>query len=221
MSFSIEWDERYKENTHMSIWPWSDLVTYVMRYARPIDKNYKVLEIGCGAGANIPFFQALGVEYYAIEGSQTIVESLHQKYPELRQNIVVGDFTDNLIFADQFDLIVDRASLTHNTTTSIKNSLSLIYNSLKFGGKYIGIDWFSTEHSEYLNGDQIGDIFLRSNYIKGQFANLGKIHFSDKVHLQELFSSFRFEILEHKIVKREIPENEYVFAAWNFVVVKE
>lgn len=221
MSFSIEWDERYKENTHMSIWPWSDLVTYVMRYARPIDKNYKVLEIGCGAGANISFFQALGVEYYAIEGSQTIVESLHKKYPELRQNIVVGDFTNNLIFADQFDLIVDRASLTHNTTISIKNSLSLIYNSLKFGGKYIGIDWFSTEHSEYLNGDQIGDIFLRSNYIKGQFANLGKIHFSDKVHLQELFSNFRFEILEHKIVKREIPENEYVFAAWNFVVVKE
>src|SRR5471030_3036260 len=131
MSFSIEWDERYKENTHMSIWPWSDLVSYVMRYARPSGKEYKVLEIGCGAGANIPFFQALGVEYYAIEGSQTIVESLHKKYPKLQKNIVVCDFTDDLVFSEQFDLIVDRAALTHNMTVAIKNSLSLIYNSLK------------------------------------------------------------------------------------------
>ena len=38
----------------MSIWPWSDLVSYVMRYTK-INENYKVLEIGCGSGANIPF----------------------------------------------------------------------------------------------------------------------------------------------------------------------
>ena len=60
MSFSNEWDESYKKNTHLSIWPWSDLVSYVMRYARPENpKNCNVLELGCGAGANIDFFKWL------------------------------------------------------------------------------------------------------------------------------------------------------------------
>ena len=53
MSFSNEWENRYKAKTHLSIWPWSDLVSLVMRH-KPIKENFKVLELGCGAGANIP-----------------------------------------------------------------------------------------------------------------------------------------------------------------------
>ena len=58
MNFSKEWEERYRENTHLSVWPWSNLISYVMRYARPENKDFSVLELGCGAGANIPFFSA-------------------------------------------------------------------------------------------------------------------------------------------------------------------
>ena len=36
MTFSNEWDQRYQENTHMSIWPWSDLVSFVKRYSKSI-----------------------------------------------------------------------------------------------------------------------------------------------------------------------------------------
>ena len=51
-----------------------------MRYAPPNKPKFCVLELGCGAGANIPFFSSLNVEYYAIEGSPTIVESLRKKW---------------------------------------------------------------------------------------------------------------------------------------------
>ena len=54
MGFSAEWEKQYQKNQQMSIWPWSDLISYVMRYTK-INASYKVLEIGCGAGANIPF----------------------------------------------------------------------------------------------------------------------------------------------------------------------
>ena len=74
MTFSLEWDERYSSNTQMSIWPWSDLVSYVIRYAKPARKQIRVLELGCGAGANIPFFLAQGFKYYGIEGSNTIIK---------------------------------------------------------------------------------------------------------------------------------------------------
>ena len=93
MGFSKGWDECYMKNTQMSIWPWSDLIGYVMRYARPDSAEFKVLELGCGAGANIPFFRTLGVDYYTVEGSATAVESLKEKYTELSNNLVAGDFT--------------------------------------------------------------------------------------------------------------------------------
>ena len=108
----------------MSIWPWSDLVSYVMRHARPQNEKFRVLELGCGAGANIPFFKQLGVQYHAVEGSATIVNMLAGKFPEYRSTIKVGDFTKELPFEGEFDLVVDRASLTCNTTSSIRRGLA-------------------------------------------------------------------------------------------------
>lgn len=95
MGFSTEWNEKYSNNEHMSIWPWSDLISYFYRYAGK--NNVKsVLEIGCGAGANIPFFKALGLDYHAVEGSEFIVRKLKEKYPEYKDNIKCGDFSEFL-----------------------------------------------------------------------------------------------------------------------------
>lgn len=220
MSFSKEWDERYKANTHLSIWPWSDIVSYVMRYARPSSSEYRVLEIGCGAGANIPFFKNLGVQYFAIEGSETIVKKLWERFPELRENIIMGDFTENIPFSGFFDLVVDRSSMTNNSSAAIKQGLAIIYDKLIKGGKYLGIDWFSTLHSEYQRGKPAEDGFTRCGFTEGQFAFLGRIHFSNQDHLQELFESFVIEILEHKVVYREIPPVDYTAAYWNLVARK-
>jgi SAM-dependent methyltransferase len=221
MSFSKEWDKLYQANLHLSIWPWSDLVSYVMRYARPKDKGFKVLELGCGAGANIPFFSSLGMEYYAIEGSETIVKKLQDKFPELKKNIMATDFTKGIPFSHQFDLVVDRGSLTHNTAEGIRNCLSLAISKMKDEAKFIGIDYFSTLHSAYKYGKEFKDINTRTRIKKGNLAETGCVHFSDRAHLEELFSGFRIEILEHKISKREIPNDNYIDASWNLVARKE
>jgi SAM-dependent methyltransferase len=219
MSFSKEWEERHKANKNISIWPWSDLVSYVMRYARPSSLDFRVLELGCGAGANILFFKGLGVQYYAIEGSSLIVERLLERFPELKGNIVVGDFTEDIPFSEPFDLIVDRASLTSNSTPAISGALKIVYDKLKKDGIFIGIDWYSTSHSDYELGDVV-DNYTRCNIQQGQFTGLGKVHFSDKTYLLNLFSNFKVEILEHKTIKREIPDDNHVFASWNLVAKK-
>ena len=116
---------------------------------------------------------------------------------------------------------VDRAAITHNTTSSIKNCLSLIHQKLKPEGKYIGIDWFSTEHSDYSKGSFDEDNYTKNFMEDGQFVGVGRIHFSDKPHLIDLFSSFTIEILEHKISKKEIPEDNHIFASWNCLAIKK
>ena len=154
MTFSKEWDQRYRQHSHMSVWPWSDLVSYVIRYVH-LQKKLYVLEIGCGAGANIPFVLSLGYKYYGIEGSPTIVSKLKKRFPSIKKNIVVGDFTSKIPFDEKFDLVIDRSSLTHNTTEGIRRCLDLVYEKMKDDAKYIGIDWFSTLHQDYPKGTKV------------------------------------------------------------------
>lgn len=221
MKFSREWNSAYRHNVHLSIWPWSDLVSYVMRYARPKKKNFRVLELGCGAGANIPFFMHLKAEYFSVEGSEIIAKKNIIKFPHLKNNILVGDFTKEIPIPGRFDLVVDRASLTHNSKEGIKKCLRIVFSKLKPGGKYIGIDWFSTIHSDYQNGVMAEDPNTRTDIRNGRLAGVGRVHFSDKAHIIDLFSNFKMEIMEQKIIKREIPADGHVFASWNFVAGKE
>jgi SAM-dependent methyltransferase len=218
MSFSQEWNERYQSCTHLSIWPWSDLVSQVMRYCRPDRPGYRVLELGCGAGANIPFLTSLGVDYHAVDGSEEIVGKLWERFPQLRNRIAVGDFTREIPFAGPFDLVVDRASLTHNSTRAIMDAMALLRSRLRPGSKFVGIDWFSTEHADYQQGEQADDLYTRRNIVKGSFAGVGRVHFSDRAHLEQLFSGFKFESLEHKTIRQETPAgNGHSAAFWNFV----
>ena len=72
--FDNNWDKTYKKKFHLSVWPWSDLISYSARYLKPKNKFKKILELGCGAGANIPFFLQRKFDYYGIEGSKTIIK---------------------------------------------------------------------------------------------------------------------------------------------------
>ena len=131
MGFSCEWEQRYAENTHLSIWPWSDVISLVHRHCRQIitKGGGLVLELGCGAGANISFFRTIGLDYYAVEGSPTIAQKLHQRFPDLAKKILeVGDFTLEQPFRGEFDLVIDRAAVTHNNTLSIGGALKKAFD---------------------------------------------------------------------------------------------
>jgi SAM-dependent methyltransferase len=222
MGYSSEWDDKYKDNTHLSVWPWSDVVSLTMRNCKSnFSKDFNVLELGCGAGANIPFFSTNDLNYHALEGSEFIVDKLHKSYPELSENIVVGDFTVAIPFQKEFDMILDRASITCNSESSIRNTMNLVKKSLKPGGKFIAVDWYSTENSEFNIGDQIDDEYTRIFKNKGEFNNTGRVHFFNKVHLLSFFEGFKVTTLAHKSSEYHIPERDgYQFSSWNIVAEK-
>ncbi|MBF0625060.1 MAG: class I SAM-dependent methyltransferase [Magnetococcales bacterium] len=222
MTFSPEWDQRYRDHTNMAIWPWSDVVSLVMTHARPAPggAGYRVLEVGCGAGANIDFFRSLGVEYCAVEGSAAIVAMLRQRYPDLAERLWVGDFTADLHFPGPFDLVLDRSSLTHNHTAAIRRTLTAIHGVLKPGGVFIGVQWFATDSLEYPQGQAAEDPYTRTGYRQGRFAGVGRAHFSDRDHLLDLLGGFRLEFLQKTTVENQIPEGGALRAYWNFVARK-
>ena len=217
--FSQEWEELYATNKHISIWPWSDLVSIVYRIVNN-DNPKSVLELGCGAGANVPLFLKLGIDYTGMEGSETIVSYLRRDYAASNCKFICCDFTDT-DFGSAYDLVIDRGSITCNTTTSIKRTLANLSRTLKPGTKVICVDWYSTEHSDFSLGDYV-DENTRSNITTGQFVGTGTVHFSDKQHILDLLgeAGFVVESMQHKVVKSHVPNSDHVFAAWNFVAVK-
>lgn len=216
MTYSTEWDDRYRNNEHLSIWPWSDLVSYVMKYTDIKTRKLDVLELGCGAGANISLFLNLKANYYAIESSQHIVDKLRKTFPsKIGNNIQQGDFTHDIPFNRRFDLIIDRASVSHNKTVDIKNCLRLCKESLKDGGKFIGIEWFSDD-LPVLSGTSV-DKETMTNFTEGPFANVGMVHFSSRKHIESLFE---LELLEKKRWERHIPATIkpiIILDYWNFI----
>jgi SAM-dependent methyltransferase len=200
---------------HHSVWPWSDLVSLAIRFA-PRGGSLRVLELGCGIGANIPFFLAKGDEYYAIEGSAAAVAAIHRKFPSLQGTVTCGDFTQDVPFGGPFDLIVDRSAMTHNDTESIKNGLIRALRLLGPGKTYLGIDWFSIRHPESGRGTAVDDR-TRRDFGDGPFHGVGKVHFSDEPHLRDLFASFQIVLLEEKQIETRHPDQQRRFASWNIV----
>lgn len=220
MTFSAEWDQRYLEGTHLSVWPWSDLVSLVRRNFRNLGAATRVLELGCGAGANIPFFLSLGVQYFAMDGSPAIVATLRERFPSAADRIAVADFTLEAPFPGGFDIVVDRAAVTHNSSAAIERAMDLVWHGLVPGGSFVGVDWFSTRYGEFGRGLRGDDAMTRTGYRNGPFAGTGNVHFSDEAHLRALFHRFELAVLEEKIVRNVVPGDSSEFATWNIVARK-
>ena len=219
--FSGEWEQKYRDRTHLSVWPWSDVVAYANRYARPASRYPSVLELGCGAGANIPFFLDRGSDYHAIEGSQTIVDSVRAAFPGIADRIVCGDFTAGIPFDRTFDVVLDRGSITHNDIAAIRRCLGDVHASLRRGGLLIAIDWLSAEHSDAGKGTRVDSHTYRDIDTK-TFRGIGKAHFADKAHLLALLGDAGFEVkvLERKVNQMLLPDEGLTRGMFNFVAEK-
>jgi SAM-dependent methyltransferase len=222
--FSIEWEDIYLNGEQLTSWPWSDVISLMHRYCKDVvSKKSVVFELGCGVGPNIPFIQSLGMNYYGVDGSSTAIENLHQKFPKLINQTSVGDFTNIECYSriPGVDIAIDRAAITHNNLNAIKQILENIYNVLKSGGYFVGIDWFSTKHFSSKMGSKSVDENTRVNIDSGQFKNVGNVHFSDEEELRKLFSNFDIIVLEEKVINSFVSQNNNQFASWNIVARKK
>ncbi|WP_429258310.1 class I SAM-dependent methyltransferase [Paraburkholderia sp. GAS334] len=189
------------------------------RHAKHLNSASRILEVGCGVGANIPFLLSTGAQYFAVEGSETAAHTVRERFPQMASQITTGDFIANIPFDGAFDLIVDRAAMTHNDEASIRRGIGRLASKLKPGGLYIGIDWFSTSHTGFQSGVPAGDRWTRDHIESGPFAGVGRVHFSDETHLRELFEGWDWVALEEKVVRVLLPQPG-VIASWHCVLKK-
>ena len=217
--FSKSYDKIYNNDLQNSTWPWSDLVSKVMYIKNELPRRFTVLELGCGQGANIDFFKGLNANYYGIDASINSISILQNKYPDLRNNLFCGNFIEKFSLNKKIDLIIDRASLTCNSTNDIKKCLQWIKNILKAHSFFIGVDWYSTKHDEFKKGlTQKNDSFFKS-YPENSFFQPPQMHFSNAEHLKNLFYEYDLLHMEEKTTKHFIKYKDLptVISSWNFI----
>lgn len=223
MGFSQEWDAIYKGGKQLSVWPWNAVVSLTHRFC-DLSKKLKVLELGCGAGANIPYFASFdNIEYYGIEGSKSMVEKLQSAFNSKNIHIACGDFSKTFCFDElqgDIDIIIDRSSVTHNKTEDIKAVIAQALKYLKQNGKYMAFDWFGLD-SDVLKTDKKIKVDENTFVFKnGYYSGLGNVHFSDENHIKELFADFDIEHLVKNTATEFLPSQKSS-SSYTFVVSKK
>jgi 2-polyprenyl-3-methyl-5-hydroxy-6-metoxy-1,4-benzoquinol methylase len=146
MSWDQTWESIY-QTRGCNRYPSEEVIGFIMRHFSkvPDRKQIKILEIGCGQGANLSFLAREGFDTYGIDGSKTAIEKSEEMLSAagLSVHLQVGDFIDlGKIYTSplfKFDAILDKNSLQHNPMDAMQRILDQVWSLLKPQGKVFSI----------------------------------------------------------------------------------
>ena len=131
------WDSVWEEVFSSREWgkyPSESIVRFVAsKFFHRERKNVRLLEVGCGTGANIWFMCKEGFDVFGIDGSKSAIEKSYKMLGDAKLNatLFVGDIVSLPFEDNSFDGIVDSECLYCNNTTNTQKILSEIQRVLK------------------------------------------------------------------------------------------
>ena len=175
MRWDPQWETFYRQNEGNQ-YPNPHIVRFVARnyYRTKPRSSVNILDIGCGAGANLWYLAREGFSGYGIDGSITSIRRSEEKLKKdnLTADIIVGDFF-SLPYDDYFfNAVIDAASIQHNNPESITKIVSEIYRVLNNNGKYFGL---LIESDEELSDNKFSTHYFNKNEIRSLFSKFNKI----------------------------------------------
>jgi ubiquinone/menaquinone biosynthesis C-methylase UbiE len=189
------WDPVWEEIFQRREWgkyPPEHVVRFIAQnFARAMDRGaIRLLEIGCGPGANVWFMAREGFRVSGIDGSSTAIQRAHERLASegLSADLGVGDFV-SLPWPDNcFDGVVENVSLYTNPAVAIHQALQEVHRVLKPGAPFLS-SFFTEKTWGYGQGEMVEtDGF--ANLREGPLASAGFCLFLKRERIPEFFYDF-------------------------------
>jgi ubiquinone/menaquinone biosynthesis C-methylase UbiE len=188
----MAWDNNWEAIFRDRAWgkyPGEDLIRFVARSFFSVENRatIKILEIGCGTGANLWFLAREGFQTYGIDGSRTGVDlainRLNIEVPDWQGSVVIADAI-NLPFNDEFfDAVIDIEAISCNSFTDSKLIYKEMARVLKSNGKLYS-RCFVTGSAGDSTGEKLGYNFYFPTL--GPMGNLGKVRYTSQDDISDL-----------------------------------
>lgn len=214
----MAWDEVWEDVFSQQEWgkyPSEEVVRFVARnfYKVPDRKSVKILDLGCGPGAQLWYLAREGFSIYGIDGSKTAIEKarerLDQECPGWTGELKVGDIT-TLPFSDSFfDAVIDNEVIYANSLEDSRRIYTELARVCKVGGKL-----YSRTFATGCWGDQTGQKVGHNAYLvsEGPMFNKGLTRFTEYGEIHQLATGF--QINEIDLLVRTVDSRQHEIKEW-------
>ncbi len=215
----MTWDPIWEEIFRTHEWgkyPPEELIRFIARnyYRAPDHKAVRVLEVGCGAGANIWYLAREGFSATGVDGSTTAIERAGRRLAaeRLSADLRVGDIAElGALFAPAtFDAVIDVACLWCNRSAAIQTMVNQIYTVLKPGGRVFSMLLATGSYGEG-TGTEIEPGTL-VDIQEGPLRGRGLNHFFSLDEVRRVFGAFSDLKIEY--TDRSMDGQQHVFRLW-------
>ncbi|MEH1796636.1 class I SAM-dependent methyltransferase [Nostoc sp.] len=215
----MNWDSTWEQIFSTREWgkyPPEEVIRFIARnfYGCLDRKKIKLLEIGCGTGANIWYMSREGFDVYGIDGSNTAIAKAENRLQSegLKAHFQVGDLISlsNFYSPAYFDAVLDVGCLQHNSIQGIKTIVEQVKTVLKPGGKIFSITVASGSWGDGLGKEVEPGTFIEIK--EGPLEGKGLCHFFSLEEVQ-LFSS-QFADVEIEYSVRSLNHQKQYYKHW-------
>ncbi|BDW90351.1 class I SAM-dependent methyltransferase [Thalassospira tepidiphila] len=202
--YTQHWDHKFRTRS-WGRYPPEDLVRFFGRSFRSADKaKIRVLEVGCGTGANLWFLHREGFAVAGIDGSSHGVELAHkrlkQENAELNSaepDLKAGDFSVLPWEDGSFDVVIDIFAIYANLRKVINSTVSEVYRVMKPGALFYSKLW-----GVNCEGVGTGVLIEPKTFDKigvGPCKDMGVSHFFDMEEIENVFGDFEMIAIDRHI----------------------
>ncbi len=198
MAFDPVWDEVFRSQA-WGKYPGEDLIRFVARnfYRAPERGAVRILEAGCGPGANLWYIAREGFATYGVDGSPTAIAQararLDAECPEWQGELRVGDIA-RLPFEDNFfDAVIDNEAVYANSYADSVQIYAELARVCKPAGKL-----FARTFATGCWGDGTGQPVGHRAWLaaEGPLHNKGYSRFTEFSELPDLLQGFEIQEVE-------------------------
>lgn len=209
------WEEIFKSQ-EWGKYPNEELIRFVARnfYKAKDRKTIKILEVGCGPGANLWYLAREGFCVYGMDGSITAIKKaknrLNDEVKDWCVDLIVRDIV-NIPFDEQFfDAVVDVECLYCNSIENLDKILNEINRVLKPKGMF-----FSLTFAKGCWGDETGEkVGYNAYYVsEGPMKGQGYTRMTSREDIKNIYEK-NFKIISLYQTIRCFPDIDKKIKEW-------